>query len=371
LLSGLYALGCAALGALPDSRYFGACLIGTSTLYLLIGPVNISALLDFAEVRGRRYRILVAPNVALAAVQIAQAWAGHWVIAGFHPSAWGNVDELTAERLPLAINRASSLLAAATGFGALFHAWRSSGSRRYRLIVVRVLVIAALVNIWGLFASGVVWMRWGYPDPIGLGVGIGLLGYSLLIDRYKHLSERQPDIALSSSPLADPSVASLFVDAGGRISMASEEAARLLGEGLEGEAATKALSGWPSLGEQWEAMRVDKKPREDLPGAIGGGSFALSIQPHRNPFDEFDGAVLRIVPEEKLDELGTRFGLSAREREVARLLCKGYNTNEIAEALFISTATVKSHLHNLYAKTGASGKADLIRAILSKTPDRD
>ena len=62
-----------------------------------------------------------------------------------------------------------------------------------------------------LFAIVVIWRKWGLPDPTGLGVVLGLIGYSILIERYKHLSERQPDIA--ESLLASPSGAALFASA--------------------------------------------------------------------------------------------------------------------------------------------------------------
>jgi DNA-binding CsgD family transcriptional regulator len=365
-LSGFYELGNSMLVALSNPSYFTLCLIATSAIYLCIGPTIILALLDFAEIKGREYWLLGAPCAIMAAIQIVLVLSGHWVIVGFHPSVWGNINSLTSDKLPIAINSASSLLAAALGLGILVYAWLNSSSRRYRAIAVSIFAIAAFLNLWGLFSTEVIWMRWGLPDPTGLSVGIGLVGYALLIDRYRHLYERQPDIDLSASPLADPSCAVLFVDTHGCIKLASESAQNLLQGKREGEPLAKALSGWPSLSEHWSAMSADLKPQEDLPGTIDGGNFALSILPHRNPFDEFDGAVVRIIPEGSLDELGTRFGLSAREREVAQLICKGLDTKEISEALFISIATVKSHLHNVYTKTNTSGRADLIRAILSK-----
>lgn len=42
--------------------------------------------------------------------------------------------------------------------------------------------------------------------------------------------------------------------------------------------------------------------------------------------------------------------LSEREFEVLKLLAKGSDNNQIAEALFISESTVKSHCHSIYSK---------------------
>lgn len=52
--------------------------------------------------------------------------------------------------------------------------------------------------------------------------------------------------------------------------------------------------------------------------------------------------------------------LSSRELEVLSLIMQGYTNNKIAERLFISFETVKSHRKNILTKTGASNTAMLI-----------
>ncbi|MEU6324633.1 response regulator transcription factor [Streptomyces sp. NPDC047009] len=49
--------------------------------------------------------------------------------------------------------------------------------------------------------------------------------------------------------------------------------------------------------------------------------------------------------------------LSVREREVLALVAKGMSNREIARVLFISEATVKTHLTHLYAKLGVKDRA--------------
>ncbi|MCX5204088.1 response regulator transcription factor [Streptomyces sp. NBC_00237] len=49
--------------------------------------------------------------------------------------------------------------------------------------------------------------------------------------------------------------------------------------------------------------------------------------------------------------------LSAREREVLALVAKGTSNREIARILFVSEATVKTHLTHLYAKLGVNDRA--------------
>ena len=51
--------------------------------------------------------------------------------------------------------------------------------------------------------------------------------------------------------------------------------------------------------------------------------------------------------------------LSKREREVAALLLQGKTSQETADALFVSLATIKTHVQRIYQKTGARNRAQL------------
>ncbi|MEB8343161.1 response regulator transcription factor [Streptomyces endophyticus] len=54
-------------------------------------------------------------------------------------------------------------------------------------------------------------------------------------------------------------------------------------------------------------------------------------------------------------------GLTAREAEVLVLIADGLTNQEIARALHVSTATVKTHINNLFAKTGLKDRAQAVR----------
>lgn len=54
-------------------------------------------------------------------------------------------------------------------------------------------------------------------------------------------------------------------------------------------------------------------------------------------------------------------GLTAREGEVLTLIAEGLANVEIARRLHISTATVKTHINNLFAKTGIHDRAQAVR----------
>ena len=54
-------------------------------------------------------------------------------------------------------------------------------------------------------------------------------------------------------------------------------------------------------------------------------------------------------------------GLTAREAEVLTLLAAGLTNAEIAQRLFVSNATVKTHINRIFAKTGARDRAQAVR----------
>jgi DNA-binding NarL/FixJ family response regulator len=59
-------------------------------------------------------------------------------------------------------------------------------------------------------------------------------------------------------------------------------------------------------------------------------------------------------------------GLTMRETEVLVLIAEGFSNQEIARRLHVSTATVKTHINNLFAKTGLKGRAQAVRYAYGK-----
>ena len=62
----------------------------------------------------------------------------------------------------------------------------------------------------------------------------------------------------------------------------------------------------------------------------------------------------------------SRGALSAREVEVLTLVARGASNKEIARALYLSEATVKSHLLHLFAKLAVSDRTAAVTAALER-----
>ena len=57
--------------------------------------------------------------------------------------------------------------------------------------------------------------------------------------------------------------------------------------------------------------------------------------------------------------------LSKRETDVVALLFLGLKNAQIARKLFVSEATIKKHLQNIYEKVGVSNRTTLVNKILT------
>ena len=78
---------------------------------------------------------------------------------------------------------------------------------------------------------------------------------------------------------------------------------------------------------------------------------------------------LEAAPADDLAPLLMRaWGLTRREREVARLVIDGLSTEDIATALFISVHTVRDHLKIIFGKTGVSRRQALVAILTGRTP---
>ncbi len=58
-----------------------------------------------------------------------------------------------------------------------------------------------------------------------------------------------------------------------------------------------------------------------------------------------------------------KYGITGREREIILKVVQGKSNADIAGELFVSIATVKTHLHNIYAKLGVNSRYSLLARV--------
>ena len=105
------------------------------------------------------------------------------------------------------------------------------------------------------------------------------------------------------------------------------------------------------------------------------GSFAAGWESPRNVFVELSGGInfvfaclYLVAYARKLREasvpavvpfVAKRYDLTKREEEMLEMLVEGLSNQQISSQAYISVGTVKTHAHNIYAKLGIKGRADL------------
>lgn len=132
------------------------------------------------------------------------------------------------------------------------------------------------------------------------------------------------------------------------------------------------LTGQASMKTAVESLRREgafdylEKSKDDLPHLVETVHLAiekraLSLQTLW-PFKA--GGKTHLI---EMKQIEKRFGLSSREMDVVKCVCRGDTNREIAERLFISELTVKSHLKKIYGKMNVHNRTTLSSKILSST----
>ncbi|MFC4913488.1 response regulator [Actinomadura gamaensis] len=99
----------------------------------------------------------------------------------------------------------------------------------------------------------------------------------------------------------------------------------------------------------------------------GADEIARAIEAVRGGHAQLDPAVQRRLVEavasgepRRTRDTGLPDGLTRREAEVLTLIARGRSNAEIARDLFISEATVKTHINNLFTKAGLRDRAQAV-----------
>ena len=208
----------------------------------------------------------------------------------------------------------------------------------------------------------------------------------------KHYSEEDIKFVAGVAPLLAPRVRADLRAPGPRCAdPVPEPGTIILNQELSLVAATE--QAW-----QW----VDRlgipgpNPAEPLPGTVYVLASHVAASPERRParvrVRAADGTwmVVRVAPlttgsqvaagyavtldaapaDDLAPLLMRAWGLTRREREVARLVIDGRSTEDIATALFVSVHTVRDHLKMIFGKVGVGRRQELVAALTGRATPR-
>ena len=176
----------------------------------------------------------------------------------------------------------------------------------------------------------------------------------------------------------------LLVDAGGAVTFANAPAKTMLDEAvlmrtknnvlqatlpkadrILRDVFTAAEAGDVSVGVRGVAVPLTTNPDDSwfahvLPLTSGNRQKAATI--HAAVAAIF---IRKTAPDARapLEAIVRRYGLTASEVRVLDALLKVHSVKGIAEMLELSQATVKTHLHNLFRKTGTRRQSELIKLV--------
>jgi DNA-binding CsgD family transcriptional regulator len=150
-----------------------------------------------------------------------------------------------------------------------------------------------------------------------------------------------------------------------------------LAAGADGDpAAAATLHGiaderYERAGRAFESIEADLRDRDrtQLRAALGEAAFEVAYQRGRtlsqDGADVIALATAATGPSGHTAKAGSADRLSGREREIVALLAGGATDGQIAERLFLSVNTVRSHLDRIRDKTGARRRTELARYAIA------
>jgi PAS domain S-box-containing protein len=185
------------------------------------------------------------------------------------------------------------------------------------------------------------------------------------------------------SSFEDSQVPMCLVDEDRRVVASSDAAYGLFGTSREEAIGTYAgrqiLDEDPGLGDKlWrELLSTNELFAETLVAHADGRPMRVSYAGHGTTIDgrwhalmvvlsvrfEPDGEEL-IGTDKGASRDGPQSTLTPRERDVIRRVAQGANTRQIADELYLSPATVRTHVRNAMAKTRAHTRAQLVAIVL-------
>lgn len=108
------------------------------------------------------------------------------------------------------------------------------------------------------------------------------------------------------------------------------------------------------------ALDLTAAERVDYPFLAVDGAFISLMRSHLEQGSAHEQRIVAILARPQAEAAP---GFTAREREILEYLRTRMTAQEIGEALFVSAATVRSHIQAVYRKLGVSSRRDAVRRL--------
>jgi DNA-binding CsgD family transcriptional regulator/PAS domain-containing protein len=136
------------------------------------------------------------------------------------------------------------------------------------------------------------------------------------------------------------------------LARATDDTAR---EELESGGQSLAIPDSQGAGYVATLLRLDRGSRQSIMAPFAASVVIFVQEPVRVP----------MMPGEAFAKL---YGLTGGELRVLLALCQGLGGKDAADMLGISEPTVRTHLQNIFSKTGTSRQVDVLRLLQSSAP---
>lgn len=254
--------------------------------------------------------------------------------------------------------------------------WRMTTDREREKKQAGIVLWTFFLSIPAVYVCNILLPMFGFHRLPAFGYLAGLVfvaGIAWAIRRYRFLT--LPTTPIPGEILMGLSDIILMLDSQGRVLLANrqfEEQTGIRLDKIAGLAVAKVLEDGESLEKQMDQLR--KAPNSSSEAQVRFRdhdnlirSYNTSISVLRNSAQAVIGFILVFFDvqdsEKDLAEFSNQFDISARELEIVRLLLQGCSNQVIADRLFISLYTVKTHVHRIYKKTGVRNKIELARIM--------
>ncbi len=320
-----------------------------------LNPVIAWFFLRFAEVSNRVILWLLVPVCATLGLVGYEYLTSGFPETTFQPGPWGNVLVPATGHTWSTVSAVTAIGLDLVYFGILVR--RAVTARSWRLKrLIRVVLAGIGLAIAFFLVLGLVTQAFGVPQLIFLPGAFFLVLSFYVIVQYRFLRISVPTLERHlAEALTEPA---LLLDKDAKVIGANQSARKRLfppQQDPAGQDFALLLEDPLPFRTRWAAA----KNRDARVGTLPTAQGLLRLSPHYDRFGDFVGAVaLFSAPHEQSSERET---LSDREAEVLDLIVAGNGNQAIADRLFISRDTVKTHVHNILAKTGTRTRQDLLR----------